>query len=178
MGPPPTIPTAANSEVSSSVEPSVPSQQMLPAPCPGGSCTDLSFCGAHKLLPSLWPQTRQRRELLVAWTIEETESRIWCRIHSSNIRQPAMCQVPGLPSGFQSWLERSPGLGSSELLLHPPHLVHVQSQASPSRWGREHAQHLCPGRVDTGKTQPLGISVSVWASSLVLRVGLLFPLCL
>lgn len=109
------------------------------------------------------------------WANEETESHIWSCIHSANVRQPTMCQVPRLKtSGSQSWLEPSPGLGSQALMLlsycstpsafplcaEPGLPQQVGQGARPASWPRT-----------VGQWKNTIISASVWTSISVICVG-------
>lgn len=142
MGPPPTIPTAANSEVSSPVEPSVPSQQMLPAPCTGGSCTDLSFCELRSLFSVCGPKQGSK------W------SSWWCGLlrklsHTSAVAfiyqtsDSLLCaRFPGCLLGSRAGWSFLQGWGSPELLLRPTCISSMSRTSPPPAGGAGSMPHI------------------------------------
>lgn len=104
MGVPPTIHTTANSEVTPSLEPSVPALADAAHLCLGESDTDLYSEEFLSLLKVLGPKQSGK------WTenggvssvdCEETESHVQSCISSANIEEPALHQFP---SGLRaSW---------------------------------------------------------------------------
>lgn len=180
MGPPPTCPTAANSEVCSLSADAARALRRAVTHRP--LLMQNSWASPESAAPNKAANGPQVE--LVVWTKEESESHIWSCIHSANVCMRSLLRAssqtafwgPELPAALSRAGVQGP---RTPELLHHPICVSSVCRARPPLEGREHTQHAIWG--GTGKTEPFCNSVSVWAASLLpwwSQLASLFSLCL